>query len=74
MKISHLIAAATLAVTALGAGTAANAQPRDGWRDGQRHEQRYDRHHQQRRWQGYNGHRRHCWTEWRHHRKVRVCR
>ena len=68
MKLSHIAAAAGLALASLGAASSANARPYD---DHGRHEWRHDdRRHwgQDRRWH----HR--CHTEWRHHHRVRVCR
>ncbi|GHH20777.1 hypothetical protein GCM10008023_29070 [Sphingomonas glacialis] len=83
MKITHLIAAG-LMIAGIGVSTtAASAQ---GHRDDRRYEQRGDRgfgHHGDRgdrnwrgdrgRHNGWNTHRR-CRTEWRHHRRMTVCR
>ncbi len=77
MKIRNIIAAAGLVVAALGTSGAAQAQPyhgegrrgdynRPGWHDNGRHRGWENR-------RGGNGGR-HCWTEWRHHHRVRVCR
>ena len=74
MKITHLIAAG-LMIAGLGVtSTAASAQ---GRHDDRRYEQRDHRgdhgwrgHNRDRRW---NNHRR-CRTEWRHHRRMTVCR
>jgi hypothetical protein len=87
MKMSHIAAAAGLFVASLGVATSADAQPYRGDRhhqvdrdrgdryEGNRH--RGDRWNHDRRGRGYayghNNHRR-CWTEWRHHRRIRVCR
>jgi len=83
MKITHLIAAG-LMIAGLGVSTtAASAQ---GHRDDRRYEQRGDRgfghrgDRGDRNWRGdrgrghgWNNHRR-CRTEWRHHRRVQICR
>lgn len=80
MKFSHLIAAG-LMIAGLGVSTtAASAQ---GHRDDRRYDQRADRHRDDRgdrnwrgdrgRGPGFNNHRR-CRTEWRHHRRVTICR
>ena len=71
MKILNILTAAALGIAALGAGTAATAEPR--------HHNSHDGRHQ-----GWNGnhkgngwnkhHRVRCHTEWRHHHRVRVCR
>ena len=83
MRMSHIAAAVGLLLTSLGMATSADAQPYQGerWHQGERG------HHGERgrgeRWhggdhrRGYRGHvgwRRHCWIEWRHHHRVRVCR
>lgn len=90
MKAFGLIAAAGLMAATLGVGTTASASAqswhgdRHGWHD------RYDRGHHWRgdRWRGERWHRgygwrarygwhggyRRCWTEWRYHYRVRVCR
>lgn len=73
MRMSHIAAAAGLFVSALGVGTAADAQPYHGdrWHHGDReHRGRgFDRGHDR----GRDWHHR-CRTEWRHHHRVRVCR
>jgi len=82
MKMSHIAAAAGLFVASLGVATSADAQPYRG----DRHQQ-VDRHHGDRhrgpgwnndhgrgRGHAYGHNRRRCWTEWRHHRRIRVCR
>jgi hypothetical protein len=85
MKLTHMFAAVGIAVAALGAS--APAQARDNWHDS-RYDQRRDhdgRWDNERRWhrddrgrnRGWYGngrHQRHCWMEWRHHHRVRVCR
>jgi hypothetical protein len=84
MKIRNILAAAGLAVAALGAATSASAQTYNG---GDRHydrsydhrsDRRYDRHEDRRyertRSYGWDRHHRHCWVEWRHHHRVTVCR
>ena len=78
MKMSHIAAAAGLFIATLGVGSAADARPhRDvRWHDGYRDHGRHDyRHHGYYRGRGY-AYRAHprCWTEWRHHHRVRVCR
>ena len=66
MKITHLIAAATM-IAGLGVSTAASAQD---WR----HERREVRGwHDNGRHHGW-GHRSRCHTEYRHHHRVTVCR
>lgn len=88
MRITHMIAAAGLAIATLTAAAPADAQRgRDGYR-GDRYEQRYDRHdrhwNRDRDWRGdrrwnsrryYRSNRYHrgCRTFWRHHRRVTVC-
>lgn len=88
MKAGKFITAAALMLASLGAGTAASARDHGYDNRGhysQRHDdrgyrghrgydnRRYYGHRQDRRWS--NGrHDRRCWTEWRHHRQVRVCR
>ena len=83
MKIIHLIAAG-LMVAGIGVSTEASAQGyrgdrydhrgdrRDDRRDYRDHHRGYDRH------RGYgwnnNRYRVRCHIEWRHHRRVRVCR
>lgn len=42
-------------------------------RDDRRHDRRYNRHNGGNRY-GWNNRRDHCRTEWRHHRRVRICR
>lgn len=87
MKLTHLIAAG-LMIAGLGvSSTAASAQ---GPRDDRRFEQRGDRGDRRidhrgdrgdRNWRGHRGNRgprwnnhRRCRTEWRHHRRVQICR
>ncbi|MEO5866547.1 MAG: hypothetical protein ABIS14_14680 [Sphingomonas sp.] len=89
MKILNAIAAAGLLLSSATVATAAQAQNYDrdhsqydrdhrGDRDDNRGN--WDRHDNDRhagwdhgRHNGWNNHRR-CWTEWRHHRQVRICR
>lgn len=72
MKLTRLIATG-LAVATLGLGaTAASAQHRDDRRYDHRDDRRYGRHDNGNH-RGWNKHRR-CHTEWRHHRRVQVCR
>lgn len=80
MKIFKLSLALAMAVTGIGMTATAEAHPRDHhrWehRDRDHHRYRdYRRYDRPRHWsnRGYRDHRR-CWTEWRHHRRVRVCR
>ncbi|WP_231639303.1 hypothetical protein [Sphingomonas profundi] len=82
MNIRIALAAAGLVLASLGATTGAEARPhrddgyhRDhgrhhGWDRGRRgwNDRRYGHH------AGYYRPARHCWTEWRHHHRVRVCR
>jgi hypothetical protein len=74
MKIFQIAAAAGLVIASLGVSTAADAQyrgdrdGRPGWNHG-RGDHRGDR----RGWRGDRHHQR-CWTEWRHHHRVRICR
>jgi hypothetical protein len=89
MKARKILATAALMLASLGVSSAASAQGygnghnrgyegRDhrGY-DDRRHDggRRYYDHRNDRRWhrQGWRNERR-CWTEWRHHRQVRVCR
>lgn len=90
MKISHMFAAVGLAVAALGAGTAANAQnyySDRGHSDYRDHDsRRYDRYDHHVRYDRYDHDRRsfgrhhrsyryeRCHTEWHHHHRVEVCR
>jgi hypothetical protein len=86
MKFSTLFAAAGLMVAAIGTSAPAEAQYRG---DYSRHYDRHDdrgRHHvsDRGRHRGWNqgrprarhghGYRQRCWTEWRRHHRVRVCR
>lgn len=76
MKIRTIFAAAGLVIAAMGVSGSADARPHDGWRGdrggwhgnhrGWNNDRRY-------RGRGY-GYGRRCWTEWRHHRRIRVCR
>jgi hypothetical protein len=83
MKITHIAAAAGLVVAALGVSTSANAQDWRGDRDHREYRGDYrghDRHdgrgydRDRGRHYGWDRHHRRCWTEWRHHHRVRVCR
>jgi len=77
MKIRNILAAAGLAVAALGASTGATAQTYNG---GDRHYDRDDRDHRndrrddRGRHYGWDRHHQRCWVEWRHHHRVRICR
>ena len=76
MKIRAMFAAAGLVIAAMGVSTAADARPHDGWRDGRGwHDNGRHRGWENRRG-GYRNHYRgrRCWTEYRHHRRIRVCR
>ncbi|WP_213979476.1 hypothetical protein [Sphingomonas sp. dw_22] len=78
--LTRIIAAAGIAVATIAAAAPAEAQRYRG----DRHEQRYDRHDRghhrgyNRGWDrryAYRGrYHRHCWVEWRHHHRVRICR
>lgn len=80
MKITHLIAAATM-IVGLGISTAASAQDYRGNRSGRYDrldDRRYDhrddrRHYGQDRGRRYGHQSRRCHTEFRHHRRVTVC-
>lgn len=81
MKISKIIATASLVAAALGFSGAADAQRYNGDRDHSRFEHRDSRgdrgRHYGRDDRGHHfGRDRHqrCRTEWRHHHRVRVCR
>ena len=79
MKLRQIFVAAGLAIAAMGVGTTADASPRhdarwEGQRDGHRPNRGWDRR-DHRGWNRGGWHQaRHCWIEWRHHRRVRVCR
>jgi hypothetical protein len=64
MKVLALAAAALVGVLAV----AGPVEARD-WRHDRHHNGWNNGHHN-----GWNNHHRRCWTEWRHHRRVRVCR
>lgn len=80
MKLVRMLAAAGLVVSTLGVSTVADAKDH-----GRRYEQRNDRgrgyDRSDRRhdngnhygWRNGRGHQR-CYTQWHHHRQVRVCR
>jgi hypothetical protein len=80
MRIIKALAAAGLALSAVAMGSAAQAQDYDHGRYDHRRDYRGDRYdHDRGRHNGWNrgyGFRdhRHCWTEWRHHRRVTICR
>ena len=88
MKLSHIAAAAGLFIAALGVGGTAEARPHDGGRYSQDHrggDHRWDRGRGNHRgdYRGNRGRGRayaygrgrpRCWTEYRRHRAVRVCR
>ncbi|CAN5537935.1 hypothetical protein BH09PSE4_BH09PSE4_14290 [soil metagenome] len=82
MKMFKLAAAAGLVIASMGVATAADAQQYRGDRSSSyRHddnrrdyrESRFDRgrHYG---WRNNGHHRVRCWTEWRHHHRVRICR
>jgi hypothetical protein len=76
MKRNNILVAVGLVVAGLGISTAADAQQYGGGNYGhQDRDHRYGRHDNGRHngWGNGRGHRR-CWTEYRHHRQVRVCR
>jgi Ni/Co efflux regulator RcnB len=61
MKMLSLALVAALAASSLAIPAAdARDDHRPGWNDGKHH--------------GWNNRHRRCWTEWRHHHKVRRCR
>ncbi len=77
MQIAHIFAAAGLALASLSAATAADA------RDHDRDHRQVDRHDDRRAYRHDNGHHYgwrnnrgygHCRVEWRHHRRMRICR
>lgn len=69
MKLSHIMAAAGIALASLGAATSADAQPYQNGRHG------WHNDHGRRDGRRWNGNRRaRCHTEWRHHQRVRICR
>ena len=87
MKIPHIFAATGLMVAAMTASTSADAQQWHGdrgrshydhgrgWEHGGRWHDRGYWHGPRWRRVGYYGWGyRHCWTEWRWHHRVRVCR
>lgn len=81
MRMSRIAAAAGLFIAALGLGGAADARHYDA-RDGRHYG--WNDHHRGRGYYGPRGYdrprgyayRHHpcCWTEWRHHHRIRVCR
>ena len=85
MKITQMLAVAGLVVASLGASTAADAKDhgrgheyqnhRGGDDRGRGYDRRDDRHDNGNHygWRNGRGHQR-CYTQWRHHRQVRVCR
>ncbi len=75
MKIVKIIAAAGLSIAAVVGATSASAQDYRHRGDHGRYEHRWDRHDRGRH-SGWDGgrHHRHCFTEWRHHHRVTVCR
>lgn len=85
MKLATIAAAAGLGMTALmgTAGTAEAQSYRDrGYGYDRGYDQRYDHgryedrgYHRGGRWDRHGrGYPHRCWTEWRHHHRVRVCR
>ena len=84
MKIRNILAAAGLAVAALGAATSASAQDYNGGnrhndrsydhRSDRRDDRRDDRRYDHGRHYSWDRHHRNCWVEWRHHHRVNVCR
>ncbi len=83
MRILKIMAAAGLALSALTMGTAVQAHDYDHGRYGGEYRNHRDYRYDQSRhygWQrgygyrsGWRDHRR-CWTEWRHHRRITICR
>lgn len=78
MKILKISLALAMVASGLGMSVTADAHPRgDRHRYEQRHHYRdYRRYDRPRHWSDrrYRNHHRRCWTEWRRHRQVRVCR
>jgi hypothetical protein len=85
MKILKLSLALAMVASSLGMTVTADAHPRGDrhryedrrdYRDHRRHYRDHHRYERPRHWNDrrYRGHHHRCWTEWRHHRKVRVCR
>lgn len=90
MKKLGIFATAALMLASVGVSTSASAQRYGNDRQYERRDdrgrgydhRRYDgdrrfyNHRGDRRWQRNHGWRndRRCWTEWRHHRQIRVCR
>ena len=77
MKIGTILTAIGMMAATLGVAGSAGAQHRDHDRDRGRYEQRDHRgpgmrHDRGRRFE--RGHHQRCRTEFRHHRRVRVCR
>jgi hypothetical protein len=88
MKLLKLTMALAMAASGLSVAASAEAHPdrhryerrwdhRD-YRDHRRYERRpdyrrYDRPRYRSAWRYRDNHRR-CWTEWRHHQRVRICR
>ena len=83
MKITRMLAAAGLVVASLGVATVADAKDHgrgheyreDRGHDDRGYDRRHDRHDNGNHygWRNGRGHHR-CYTEWRHHHRVRVCR
>jgi len=90
MKISHIFAATGLMVAAITASSSADAQQWRGGHGARHHgyDRGWD-HGRDRGWHdrgywhgsrwrgaryGYGWHRPRCWTEWRWHHRVRICR
>ena len=83
MKIPHIFAATGLVVAAMTASTSAEAQ---SWHGDRGHGWHGDRgwhgrggywhrpYWHRARYYGYGWRHPHCWTEWRWHHRVRVCR
>ncbi|KQX17742.1 hypothetical protein ASD39_22570 [Sphingomonas sp. Root50] len=84
-----IFAAVGLAVATIGMSGAAQARDRWDDHRWSQHDRRWDngrhwgndRHwkhdrrlHRESRWNRHNGRHARCWTEWRHHHRVRICR
>jgi len=71
MKFLTLAAAALAGVMAV-SGPAQAHDRHEGWRNDRGHHYGWDNgRHGRKHWKR---HHQRCWTEWRHHRRVRVCR
>ena len=74
MRLLNAIAAAGLLISTGTIATAAQAQDHRGGYDQRHHGYHQNGRHDGGRRVGWNNAHRHCWTQLRHHRQVRVCR